>query len=68
MTQRSSSGTVYELTGPKDAPVIALIHGLGLNRHTWEAHEPVLAAQYRVLNYDLYGHGASAPPPTKPFL
>ena len=68
MTQRSSNGTVYELSGPEDAPVIALVHGLGLNRHTWEAHAPVFSERYRVLNYDLYGHGESVPPPTKPSL
>ena len=68
MTQRSSNGTVYELCGPDDAPVIALVHGLGLNRHTWEAHAPVFSERYRVLNYDLYGHGESVPPPTKPSL
>ncbi len=68
MTKRSSNGTVYELSGPEDAPVIVLIHGLGLNRHTWDAHEPVLSAHYRVLNYDLFGHGDSVPPPTTPSL
>ncbi|MGB1249669.1 MAG: alpha/beta fold hydrolase [Candidatus Promineifilaceae bacterium] len=68
MTQQSPNGTVYELSGPEDAPVIALVHGLGLNRHTWRAHEPVLSTRYRILNYDLFGHGESAPPPIKPTL
>ena len=68
MKQTSDKGTVYELSGPEDAPVIVLIHGLGLNRHTWQAHEPLLSSRYRVVNYDLYGHGESDPPPTKPTL
>ena len=68
MTSRSRDGTVYELSGPEDAPVMVLIHGLGLNRHTWQQHEPNLAARYRVLNYDLLGHGESVPPPVKPSL
>ena len=56
------SKTAFELTGPADAPVIVLIHGLGLCRRLWDAHLPAFA-RYRVLNYDLFGHGESAPPP-----
>ncbi len=68
MTARSSNGSSYALSGPEGAPVVALIHGLGLNRNVWEQYLPALAARYRVLNYDLYGHGESAPPPTTPDL
>jgi len=51
------------MTGPEGAPVIALIHGLGLNRgSTWGAIVPVLAQEFRVLAYDLLGHGDSALP------
>lgn len=56
------SNTAYDLTGPADAPVIVLIHGLGLCRRLWDAHLPAFAG-FRVLNYDLYGHGESDPPP-----
>ena len=65
---RTGNGTAYELSGPDEAPVVILIHGLGLNRHIWQWHEPALSARYRVLNYDLFGHGDSAPPPAKPSL
>lgn len=68
MPERSDRGTLYELSGPEVAPVLVLIHGLGLNRHTWQWHLPALAARYRVLAYDLYGHGDSAPPPDTPSL
>ncbi|MGI9318661.1 MAG: alpha/beta fold hydrolase, partial [bacterium] len=64
----SDTGTAYQITGPKEAPVIALIHGLGLNRNTWQWHQPDMSIQYRVLNYDLYGHGESAAPPSLPSL
>ncbi len=55
-------GTYYELHGCDDAPVIALIHGLGLCHKLWQPHLDALSQNYRVLNYDLYGHGKSAPP------
>lgn len=57
------NGTAFELSGPEDAPVVVLIHGLGLNRQiTWEGMLPVFGARYRVLSYDLLGHGESAVP------
>ena len=59
---KSPDGTVYDLLGPEDAPVIALIHGLGLTRSTWDGHLAALSESYRVLNYDLAGHGGSAIP------
>lgn len=68
MPQITGDGTVYELAGPEGAPVLVLIHGLGLTRATWEGHLPALAPRYRVLSYDLYGHGQSAPPPEIPSL
>ncbi len=68
MTSSTGNGTVYELSGPEHAPVVVLVHGLGLNRHTWQWHESALSAHYRVLNYDLFGHGESALPPATPSL
>ena len=67
-SRTSRNGSRFELTGPADAPAIAFIHGLGLNRHTWDKYAPRFASRYRVLNYDLYGHGESVPPPGKPTL
>jgi len=54
-------GTYYELHGHEDAPSIVLIHGLGLCHELWQPHLEALSKDYRVLNYDLYGHGRSAP-------
>lgn len=68
MKQIAKNGTVYELTGPEGAPVIALIHGLGLHRAIWKDYLPVLEQDYRVLNYDLFGHGESPAPPEVPTL
>jgi len=68
MTALAPDGTAYELAGPADAPVVVLIHGLGLNRACWQWMRPALDDAYRVLTYDLYGHGESAPPPETPSL
>jgi (E)-2-((N-methylformamido)methylene)succinate hydrolase len=64
----SKTGTSYDLTGPSGAPVLVLVHGLGLTRATWDAFVPVFAQDYRVLSYDLYGHGQSALPTQSPSL
>lgn len=58
---RAPDGTAWEITG-EGAPV-ALIHGLGLSRRLWDPLLPALSARHRVLAYDLYGHGQSAPLP-----
>jgi pimeloyl-ACP methyl ester carboxylesterase len=34
-------GTAYDLTGPKDRPVVVLIHGLGLTRAVWQWLTPI---------------------------
>ena len=65
----SADGTAYDLIGPEGAPVVALIHGLGLARGvTWDGIAPALAERYRVLAYDLAGHGESAAPAARPSL
>ena len=62
---RTADGTVYDLYGPSGAPLVVLIHGLGLNRDVWAQAIPALCADYRVLVYDILGHGET-PPPTIP--
>ncbi|MCV2871641.1 alpha/beta hydrolase [Defluviimonas sp. WL0050] len=67
-TGTAQDGTVYDLSGPEGAPTVVLIHGLGLNRACWQWLVPELAGRYRVLAYDLLGHGESGPPPPDPVL
>lgn len=64
----SSNGTAYDLSGPILAPAVVFIHGLGLNRQIWHTYTNRFGARYRVLSYDLYGHGESARPPRTPSL
>ena len=64
----TEDGTVFDVAGPPDAPVVVLVHGLGLNRACWQWTLPALSDRYRVVTYDLFGHGQSAPPPETPSL
>jgi len=51
-------------TGPKDAPAVILLHGLGSSLHTWEPWAQALSARFRVIRYDLPGFGLTGPDPT----
>ncbi len=51
-------------SGRKDAPVVILLHGFGASLHTWEAWAQALAADFRVIRFDLPGAGLSTPDPT----
>jgi pimeloyl-ACP methyl ester carboxylesterase len=49
-----------DFLGPKDAPVVVLMHGGGQTRHSWSGAMQALASSgYRVANYDARGHGES---------
>lgn len=67
MQTMTSHGTAYESHGSGERAVV-LVHGLGLNRHSWRWQIPALSQGYRVIAYDLHGHGESSVPPEKPSL
>ncbi|MEA2499692.1 MAG: hypothetical protein QOH26_2097 [Actinomycetota bacterium] len=50
------------ITGPKDAPPLVLLHGLGASKASWLPVVPQLANHYRILAVDLPGFGASSKP------
>ena len=54
--------TNYELSGPKNAPVVMLSHSLGSTLNMWDPQMTALEAQHQVLRYDTRGHGASDAP------
>jgi 3-oxoadipate enol-lactonase len=49
--------------GPVDAPVLVLSNSLGSTLSVWDPQMPALARRFRVVRYDLRGHGASPVPP-----
>ncbi len=55
----TAAGTAYDVEGPEAAPAVVLIHGLGLHRGIWAHYRPALSRRYRVIAYDLLGHGGS---------
>ena len=60
--------TGYDISGPRDAPLVVLIHGLGLDREVWDQTIGSLAQDFRVLAYDMLGHGQTPAPLQKPDL
>lgn len=50
-------------TGPKTGPAVILLHGFGASLHTWEVWAQALAADHRVIRFDLPGSGLSWPDP-----
>jgi 3-oxoadipate enol-lactonase/4-carboxymuconolactone decarboxylase len=47
------------MDGPEDAPVLILGPSLGTTWHMWDRQVPELARQWRVLRFDLPGHGGA---------
>ena len=47
--------------GPRGAPAVILLHGLGASLHTWEPWARELASEFRVIRFDLPGSGLSLP-------
>jgi pimeloyl-ACP methyl ester carboxylesterase len=51
-------------SGPKSAPAIILLHGMGSSLHTWEPWALSLSEKRRVVRYDLPGSGLTGADPT----
>lgn len=66
---RSIDGVTLHVrdTGPRDAPVLLLLHGLGASLHTWEPWARTLDRSYRVVRFDFPGHGLSGVDPASDY-
>jgi 3-oxoadipate enol-lactonase len=53
----------HDVHGPEDAPVLVLSSSLGTSGAMWEPQLAALSERYRVITYDMRGHGASPAPP-----
>jgi 3-oxoadipate enol-lactonase / 4-carboxymuconolactone decarboxylase len=52
----------YRLEGIEDKPVLVLSHSIGADQGMWAPQVPDLLSHFRVLRYDICGHGASDAP------
>ncbi|MEP7064511.1 MAG: 3-oxoadipate enol-lactonase [Gemmatimonadota bacterium] len=53
----------YTVDGPERAPAVLLLHSLGTTHELWDDQMPALRDSFRVIRYDLRGHGRSTSSP-----
>jgi 3-oxoadipate enol-lactonase len=58
-----SGALYYRVCGPSDGPALVLVNSLGTDCRIWDDVIAHLSQHYRILSYDLRGHGLSAVPP-----
>lgn len=51
----------YWLGGPQERPLVIFTHGLGADHRSFDRQIPEVIQHYRVLNWDVRGHGVSQP-------
>lgn len=59
--KRSGTTLHYWVAGPIGRPLVVFTHGGGLDHQTFEAQQALIAKEYRVLLWDMPGHGQSQP-------
>ncbi|MFJ9679054.1 4-carboxymuconolactone decarboxylase [Streptomyces sp. NPDC101194] len=59
MSETTTETLQYRFDGPKDAPVLVLGPYLGTTWHMWDRQIPELTQHWRVLRFDLPGHGGA---------
>ena len=57
----------YREAGPRDAPIVLLLHGFPSSSHMFRNLIPMLADKYHVVAPDFPGYGESSAPPVKDF-
>ena len=61
MNYESAYGSIaYDVAGPQEAPAVVFSHGLTMDRRSFAAQVEALSGQYRVVTWDMPGHGDSA--------
>jgi 3-oxoadipate enol-lactonase len=53
----------YWTGGKADAPLVVFTHGATVDHHEWDPVLPQVGERYRVLTWDVRGHGLSRPAP-----
>ena len=52
----------YELSGKEGAPWLVLSHSLACTVRMWDPQVEAFQSRFRILNYDMRGHGATSAP------
>jgi (E)-2-((N-methylformamido)methylene)succinate hydrolase len=71
VTRGIAAGTTYSMHSPlaaEGAETVVLIHGVGMDQSVWSPQIEALTTHYRVIAYDMLGHGGSALPTATPTL
>jgi len=61
VVDRKGCSIHYWLAGELDKPLIVFTHGASLDHHMFDAQVDILLQEYRVLTWDVRGHGESQP-------
>ncbi|MFI1654366.1 alpha/beta fold hydrolase [Streptomyces sp. NPDC020472] len=64
MSETPTNTLQYRVDGPEQAPVLVLGPSLGTTFHMWDRQIPELTREWRVVRFDLPGHGGA---PAEPF-
>ncbi|MGV9849501.1 bifunctional 3-oxoadipate enol-lactonase/4-carboxymuconolactone decarboxylase PcaDC [Streptomyces sp. NPDC003442] len=59
MSEEDKTTLKYLVNGPEEAPVLVLGSALGTTWHMWDRQIPELSRHWRVLRFDLPGHGGA---------
>ncbi len=65
MMEIAGANVRVRIEGPAEAPAIVLMHGFIYSLETWDAWAAALKSDYRVIRFDLLGHGLSGPDPLR---
>jgi 3-oxoadipate enol-lactonase len=59
--ERNGCPIHYWTGGKADAPLVVFTHGATIDHHEWDATLPIVGEHFRVLTWDMRGHGLSRP-------
>ncbi|GAA2772262.1 alpha/beta fold hydrolase [Streptomyces showdoensis] len=63
MSETATNTLQFRSDGPEDAPVLVLGPSLGTTWHMWDRQIPELTREWRVVRFDLPGHGGAPAQP-----
>ncbi|WP_030667554.1 4-carboxymuconolactone decarboxylase [Streptomyces sp. NRRL B-1347] len=65
MSEKKNPALQFRFDGPDDAPVLVLGPSLGTTWHMWDRQVPELSKHWRVLRFDMPGHGGAPAHPVE---